>query len=547
MKDDEVKIRVTIDGKEAEKELKEISKQVENFANKTESTLGIGGVAIGSALGLGIFTAFSKSLSLGIDAAKSFVSTVQDVLSTSITSAAALQDTALSFEVMLGSAEKAKALLQSLSDFSKITPFNLTDLQEQSKRLLAFGFSMEEIIPTMEILGNIASGVGRENLPFLIKALGDVKARTFLTGQEINQFVNANVGLKDLLAQLYKISLPEVTQRIEDQAVSYEDVYRALQLATGEGGKFNNLMERQSRTLNGTISNLEDARDSIFRLIGGITDSGEIIEGGFLDVISEKAQQLLNFVNAHKEEINNFLIQLSTMIGTGIKDVFQWVIDHGPEIERIIREGIIPALKGIFEWAKVEGPKFIDWLKEAWQWTKELYRQLSEIVSILIQVYEKLKPVINALSKLTSPGLIGEIGKLSNKIFGIGDSASDSGSDVDWLIGKLNVLENRASVMNMARGAAISAIGALRGFENGGIVQKFAEGGVVRGNSFSGDRVLVRANSGEMILNRQQQAALFAKLSNSGPTNNFNAPISFGGSISPAQQMNIFQQLLTNL
>ena len=37
----------------------------------------------------------------------------------------------------------------------------------------------------------------------------------------------------------------------------------------------------------------------------------------------------------------------------------------------------------------------------------------------------------------------------------------------------------------------------------------YANGGIVGGNSFSGDRVMARVNSGEMILNRSQQANLF--------------------------------------
>lgn len=72
---------------------------------------------------------------------------------------------------MLGSAEKANDLLKELSDFAKRTPFELTGLREQAKQLLAFDFSAEEIIPTLESLGNIASVAGLDKLPRLTYAL----------------------------------------------------------------------------------------------------------------------------------------------------------------------------------------------------------------------------------------------------------------------------------------------------------------------------------------------------------------------------------------
>lgn len=45
---------------------------------------------------------------------------------------------------------------------------------------------------------------------------------------------------------------------------------------------------------------------------------------------------------------------------------------------------------------------------------------------------------------------------------------------------------------------------------------KFASGGVVGGNSYYGDKILARVNSGELILNKQQQASLYNHLAGAG-------------------------------
>lgn len=48
---------------------------------------------------------------------------------------------------------------------------------------------------------------------------------------------------------------------------------------------------------------------------------------------------------------------------------------------------------------------------------------------------------------------------------------------------------------------------------------KFASGGVVGGNSYYGDKILARVNSGELILNKQQQASLYNHLAGAGVQN----------------------------
>jgi tape measure domain-containing protein len=164
----------------------------------------------------------------------------------------------ISFTTMLGSAEQADVLLNKIKDFASKTPFELPQVVEGSKRLLAYGISARSIIPTMEALGNIAAGVGTEKLPQLITAFGQVSAKGKLMGQELLQFTEAGVNLGGELQKAFGVTRSELEKMISTGKVGFRDVENALTgLGTGSG-KFAGLMESQSKSFFGIISNIKD-------------------------------------------------------------------------------------------------------------------------------------------------------------------------------------------------------------------------------------------------------------------------------------------------
>lgn len=229
----EIPVRVIIDAIDnASRQIKSVGDSLNGFASSAR-TAGAAGAALGGVTLL--------------------------VAKTFIEQAGAMEQNQVAFETMLGSASRAKSLLQDIADFAKITPFNIADLVEGSKKLLAYNVSAEELIPTLSMLGDIASGVGADKLPNLILAFGQVQAATRLTGMELRQFSEAGVPLLKTLADQAGTSAGEMTKSISAGEVSFDQVKKALMSLTDEGGKFHDLMQKQSLTTIGKVSNLQDA------------------------------------------------------------------------------------------------------------------------------------------------------------------------------------------------------------------------------------------------------------------------------------------------
>ncbi len=225
-----------------------------------------------------------------------------------VRSAAQFEQNRIAFESMLGSADEASSLLKRISDFASKTPFDLPQVVEGSKRLLAYNISAEKIIPTFKMLGDIASGVGTDKLPQLITAFGQVQAKGKLMGQELLQFTEAGVNLGGELQKIFGVTRGELEKMISSGKVTSDNVTDALRRMTSEGGLFFQGMERQSKSFNGIMSNLRDDIGNIAREIVGINQRGDIREGSIFAMLKKSAEDMMGWLSANKEKIANEMI-----------------------------------------------------------------------------------------------------------------------------------------------------------------------------------------------------------------------------------------------
>lgn len=203
-----------------------------------------------------------------------------------------------SFRTMLGSEEKADALMQQLIRTAATTPFDLQSVANGARQLLAYGENVENVNDDLIRLGNIAAGLNQP-LNDLIYLYGTTMTQGHLYTADYNQFVGRGIPLGRELASVLGVAESKVREMVEAGKVGFPEVQQALQNLTNEGGMFYNLMEEQSKTITGRISNIQD---SISMMLNEIGHQSEGIIGGSLDAVS--------YLVDHYEQVGRVLVGL---------------------------------------------------------------------------------------------------------------------------------------------------------------------------------------------------------------------------------------------
>lgn len=172
------------------------------------------------------------------------------------------QQLEIAFETMLGSKSKAHALMQQMEETAAKTPFDLDGVANGAKQLLAYGESADKVNDTLVRLGNIASGL---SLPLndIVYLYGTTMVQGRLYAADVRQFTGRGIPLVKELAKMYGVTADEINNMVSAGKIGFPDVQKVLNKLTDEGGQFYNLMEKQSKSLTGMISNLGDTWDQV--------------------------------------------------------------------------------------------------------------------------------------------------------------------------------------------------------------------------------------------------------------------------------------------
>ena len=191
------------------------------------------------------------------------------------------QQTEMAFKTMLQSEEKADALMKQLIRTAAITPFGVEDVTEGAKQLLAFNVAAEDVNKTLIGLGDVAAGMGL-NIKDLVMLYGTTIAKGKMDTMDLYQFLNRGIPIADEIAKVMGLdvtnAIKEVQKQIKAGKVTSDVFIQAMQNMSAEGSKFGGLMEAQSKTITGQISNIKDAIEQMFNELGksqeGVINTG---------------------------------------------------------------------------------------------------------------------------------------------------------------------------------------------------------------------------------------------------------------------------------
>jgi hypothetical protein len=213
------------------------TEKLNNSVSKIQSTLG----NVAGAFGIG----------LGVQGLVSFGKEIVDSLSNYEYFSASLRT------LMKGDEGAAKALQGQLISLAAKTPFSLVEIQDATKQLLAYGFAGGEVTKNISMLGDVASGL---KIPFqdIAYLYGTLKVQGRAFQRDILQFTQRGIPIVEELAKQFHVSKSEISQMVTAGKIGFPEVEKAFQSMTKEGGTFFNMMDAQSKTVGGQISNLGD-------------------------------------------------------------------------------------------------------------------------------------------------------------------------------------------------------------------------------------------------------------------------------------------------
>ena len=206
----------------------------------------------------------------GVTALKNFVTELVNVRGQ-------FQQLEIAFSTMLKSKEKADKLMSELVDIAAKTPFDLQGVASSAKQMIAYGSSAENVGDELVMLGNVAAGVGSQ-LSEIAYLYGTLRTQGRAYAVDIRQFAGRGIPIYEELAKVLGVTKDEVSGLVKEGKVGFKEVEQAFKNMPSESGIYYNLMQEQSKSLTGQLSNLGDAWDTMLNEIGkdtqGIASAG---------------------------------------------------------------------------------------------------------------------------------------------------------------------------------------------------------------------------------------------------------------------------------
>lgn len=303
----------------------------------------------------------------------------------SVKAAGQMEQTRIAFTTLLKDGEKAKSFLSELEKFAASTPFELPGVLDASKRLLAFGFSAEQVIPILTAVGDSAAalGIGEEGIQRLTLAIGQMQAKGKVSAEEMLQLAEAGVPAWEMLANKIGTDIPTAMDKASKGQISAAEGIQAV--ISGMNSKFGGMMEQQAQTVNGIMSNIQDSVTQSMVVIGD-----EIIEAfdikpklkGAQDALGEFTEKVksIGLADAIREIPSGFAGSMAVIAGAALGVAIPAIVALvGTMGTLAVGAGIISA-PVIALGAVVGGVAYA--MFENWDWLSEQWDMLCNAMSL---------------------------------------------------------------------------------------------------------------------------------------------------------------------
>ena len=210
-------------------------------------------------------------------------------------------DTAI--QTLLGSKEKADVLMKQVREYAKISPLEFSDVTKATQMMLGFNIEAEKVPRYLQAIGDVSMG-DTQRFSSLTLAFSQMSAAGKLMGQDLNQMINAGFNPLQQISEKTGKSIATLKEEMSKGAISAEMVQQAFIDATSAGGKFYNMSENASKTINGQLSMMQDAMDAAFN------ELGQKSEGVIMDGIQMTTSLIENY-----ETVGKVLVGLVTTYG----------------------------------------------------------------------------------------------------------------------------------------------------------------------------------------------------------------------------------------
>ena len=466
-----------------------------------------------------------------------------------------MQMLSTSFQTLTGSAEKGKEVFKDLKKMGASTPFETEDLAKATQTMLSFGMSVEQSKKMLSVLGDVSMG-NKEKLGSLSLAFSQVQSTGRLMGQDLLQMINQGFNPLQIISEKTGKSMAVLKSEMEKGKISAKMVTDAFITATSEGGLFYQGMDRGAKTLSGTFSTLTDGVKNATTAFLGLNDEGDIVKGSLLDLVQNGVNILnerlsaIDFV-AWGQKMNDYVTNKVKELSSVIQENLPWI-----EVARKFLNGETITRRDLPEYiSKINTAMTLEEIKNM-QEKIDKVNQIRDTIQNFANgtlafvnarladfrfMWEMLKPAIDFVVFTFNRDLLPALKRLSD-LAGQNKGSFDAlvvvltalgqvflvslGFGISFLGKTLNLLIDISQfVQKIINGAKQMGDTFKNSFGAWGNVLKMgknAQGGIIGGNSYVGDNVMTRVNSGEMILNKQQQARLFSMANSGGGGNGGN-------------------------